>query len=76
MFPKELPYRVMSLMELLRFEADAYCRLMSMIGQTLAHFQIAGNASSLGIPGRLTINKEVFETVGIRFARCECLYRN
>jgi hypothetical protein len=51
-------------MELLRFEADAYCRLMSMIGQTLAHFEIAGNAAAHGIPGRLTLNKEVFETMG------------
>jgi len=31
-------------MELLRLEADAYCRLMSMVGQLLAHFQIAANA--------------------------------
>ncbi len=64
MFPEQLPYRLVSLMELLRFEADAYCRLMSMIGQALAHFQIAGNAPSLGIPGRLTITEQVFETVG------------
>jgi len=60
----QLPYRLVSLMELLRFEADAYCRLMSMIGQTLAHFQIADNAPALGVPGRLKITKEVFETLG------------
>jgi hypothetical protein len=48
-------------MELLRFEADAYCRLMSMIGQLLAHFQIAATApASAG----LSIESEVYGTLG------------
>lgn len=53
------PYRLVSLMELLRFEADAYCRLMSIIGQILAHFQIAGEAPARGVT--LAVKREVFE---------------
>jgi hypothetical protein len=46
-------------MELLRFEADAYCRLMSMVGQLLAHFNIAstGQAARAG----LSVNSEAYE---------------
>lgn len=55
------PYRLVSLMELLRFEADSYCRLMNMIGQILAHFQIAANAPpTLG----MTLNENVFGQLG------------
>jgi hypothetical protein len=53
------PYRLVTLMELLRFEADAYCRLMSMIGQIMAHFNIAATT-----PG-MTLNDVVFrEMIG------------
>lgn len=48
-------------MELLRFEADSYCRLMNTIGQVLAHFQIAANAPrELG----MSLNQNVFQTFG------------
>ena len=51
-------------MELLRFEADAYCRLMSLSGQILAHFQIAADAPQLGLTGRIVIKSEVFGHLG------------
>ncbi len=54
--------RLVSLMELLRFEADAYCRLTAMIGQLLCHFQIAGSGQAT-IAG-LTIKSEVYGTFG------------
>jgi len=57
----EVPYKVVSLMELLRFEADAYCRLMSMVGQLLAHFNIAADApADMGIK----IHDKVFDELG------------
>lgn len=57
----QAPYRLVFLMELLRFEADSYCRLMSIIGQLLAHFKIANDAPShLG----MTITSSTFGVLG------------
>ena len=47
-------------MELLRFEAEAYCRLTGLIGQLLAHFHSARQASAVG----LRINNEIYKTLG------------
>lgn len=53
----QLPYKLVSIMELLRLEADAYCRLMSMIGQLVAQFKIAAEAP----PGiAMRVNNKTF----------------
>lgn len=56
-------------MELLRFEADAYCRLMSMIGQLLAHFNIAstGQAARAG----MTVKSELYSQLGATLGEME-----
>jgi hypothetical protein len=54
-------YELVSLMELLRFEADAYCRLMNMLGQILAHFTIA---SGPGSRAGLSLTNEVYGELG------------
>jgi len=63
-----VPYKVVTLMELLRFEADAYCRLMSMIGQVLAHFNIAANTPS-GVG--LQVKTEVFNYLAATLGEME-----
>jgi hypothetical protein len=59
-FAAQIPYELVSLMELLRFEAEAYCRLTGLIGQLLSHFHSARQASAVG----LRINDEVYKTLG------------
>jgi hypothetical protein len=56
------PYELISLMELLRVHADAYCRLMCMIGQILARFQIAANAPRHGV--MITVQDDVYGELG------------
>jgi hypothetical protein len=56
-----LPYELVSLMELLRFEADAYCRLMNMLGQIVAHFNIA---SGPGARAGLSLTEDVYGELG------------
>lgn len=65
----QMPYELVSLMELLRFEADAYCRLMSMTGQLLAHFNIAstGQAARAG----MTVKSEVYSQLGATLREME-----
>jgi hypothetical protein len=48
-FIVQKPYELVPLMELLKFQADAYCRLMSMMGQLLAHFTIASSQPALSL---------------------------
>src|SRR5579872_6018908 len=67
-----MPYELVSLMELLRFEADAYCRLMNMTGQLLAHFTIAsGPAARAG----LSLTNSVFGELGSTLGEMEKLLR-
>lgn len=56
------PFKLVSLMELLRFEADAYCRLTGMIGQLLTHFQIVSNPQA-ALAG-MTLKDSVYDGLG------------
>jgi hypothetical protein len=56
----QMPYELVSLMELLRFEAEAYCRLTGLLGQLLTHFQSARQLSTVG----LRISDDAYKSLG------------
>lgn len=57
-----MPFTLVNLMELLQFEADAYCRLTGMAGQLLSHFQIAGSGQAAR--AGLTLTTEAYGHLG------------
>ena len=64
----QVPYDLVNLMDLLQFEADAYCRVMSLIGQIMARFQLSANPPS---GYRMVVTDVVYKSLGVTLNEIE-----
>ena len=59
-------------MELLRFEADAYCRLTTIIGQILSHLE----AARIGRNSGISLTDNLYTTFGSSFGEMGCRWKS